>query len=78
MQPRPEFIEALVQAALLGMSVVEGATGDEVFSACLSLAQRTLIAVVAKNPDFAPQCQMAVNQLYLACIPEPTNKKDLQ
>ncbi len=50
--PRREVVESLVNAAYDGMKTVAGhATGDEVISACVTIASRSITACLMSGAD---------------------------
>lgn len=78
MAPRADVVEALVQAAFIGMGVVDGTSGDEILSACMTMAKRSIRMVMDANPDAAAELRNAVGELYLACLPTTPLPKDIQ
>ena len=71
--PRPLAVTALVKGAMIGMETcVNDATGDEIISACFTLTQRVIEAVVSTHPECRQTVQDAVESLLLACT-DPTH-----
>jgi hypothetical protein len=70
MGPRREVVESLVNAAYDGMrTVASHATGDEVISACVTLASRSITACLqaGANTDVV---RNVLGQLMLRCADE--------
>lgn len=70
---RTHQVEVLVQAALNGLAEAsDGTTSAEMVSACLTLASRTISAVMELHPEYAPTFQAAVGALMLTCADSRT------
>ena len=80
MSPRPEVVEQLVSAALTGMEFggIENSTGDEVLSACFTLAKRAMKAAILRNPAAITEIQNVLQMLMLDCVPPTVNPKEIQ
>lgn len=61
-------VNALVNAALAGIDTVEGSYSEtELVSAVMTLALRTINALMAQNPEHRASIRQGVGVLMLAC-----------
>jgi hypothetical protein len=79
MPPRPEVVNELVEAALDGMSyAVDGASGDEVMSACFTLTRSAMRVAMERSPRAAVEIQKILGMLIMECVSSTPNPKDVQ